>query len=113
MSHRRWYFISTNEIDRIVRIHFPVSTYEIIDAFFQLTSVGTLREILQVLQSGRQVYHTYPGDYLELDICYDRVTFIIDCCGHRWEERLYIDSMTELLSDYLEAFDSMMEECSR
>lgn len=113
MSHRRWYWISTNEIDKIVRIYFPVSTYEIIDAFFQMTPVGALREILRVLESGRKVYHTYPGDYLELDIFYGKITFIIDCCGHRWEERFYIDSMTELFSDYLEAFDSMMAECSR
>ena len=113
MSDRRLYFFLTNEIDKIVRIYFPVSTYQIIDAFVQMTPVGTLREILQVLQSDRQAYNIYPGDYLELDIRYGHVTFIIDLCGHRREERFYKDFVIEVLSDYLEAFDSMMEKCSR
>lgn len=106
------YFLSKNEIDKIIKICYPVSDFNIINTFIQMVTLSDLKNVLDILKnvSDSNTNLKINFQYSTLIINKTRVELIIDVLGNRASCVYYDDEFKNVLSDYIEEYEKMINE---
>ena len=106
------YFLRKNEIDKIVEIFYPVSSYNIINTFIQMVTLSDLKNILDILKNSSNLKSSLKisFEYITLIINASKVELIIDVIGNRASCVYYDDEFQNVLSDYIEEYEKMINK---